>query len=113
MIEGQVTIAGQIALRTCGITSVPVANVENACASGSTAVWLAINQLKSGTADIALALGAEKLVFDDNELGARSLKAFEGGVDVTELDATQERLAALEQEAFAVKVLGSYPKAVI
>jgi acetyl-CoA acyltransferase len=95
VIEGQVTIAGQIALHSCGITGIPVANVENACASGSTAVWLAINQLKAGTADIVLALGAEKLVFEDKVLGARAMRAFEGGVDVSELDTTQERLAAL------------------
>lgn len=95
VIEDQVTIAGQIALQPCGISGIPVANVENACASGSTAVWLGINQLKAGTADIVLALGAEKLVFEDKQLGARSMKAFEGGVDVTEMDAIQVRLASL------------------
>lgn len=95
VIEDQVTIAGQVALNACGITGIPVANVENACASGSTAVWLGVNQLKAGSADIVLALGAEKLVFEDKLLAARSMKAFEGGVDVTQMNETQERLAAL------------------
>jgi len=95
VIEDQATIAGQIALNACGITGIPVANVENACASGSTAVWLGINQLKAGSADIVLALGAEKLVFEDKLLLARSMKAFEGGVDVTQMDEIQKRLAAL------------------
>jgi len=95
VIEGQTTIAGQIAFQACGITGIPVANVENACASGSTAVWLGINQLKAGSADIVLALGAEKLVFEDKLLMARSMKAFEGGVDVTDMDSTQQRLSAL------------------
>ena len=40
-IEGQVSIPGQIALQGAGISGIPVTNVENACASGSTAIWLA------------------------------------------------------------------------
>ena len=34
IIEGQHLIRGQIALREIGIESVPIVNVENACASG-------------------------------------------------------------------------------
>ena len=41
LLEGQLSIAGQIALRHAGVEGVPVVNVENACASGSTAMWLA------------------------------------------------------------------------
>ena len=34
-MEGQFMVGGEIALRDCGITGIPIVNVENACASGS------------------------------------------------------------------------------
>lgn len=58
---GHVTCVAQQILRGIGVTGVPITRVENACASGSTAfreAWLAV---ASGLADIALALGVEKL----------------------------------------------------
>ena len=81
-VEGQVSIPGQIALREAGISGIPISNVENACASGSTAIWLARNYLLSGQADIVLAIGTEKMAFDDKEKSKRVLQAFEGGSDV-------------------------------
>lgn len=35
-IEGQTAVGGQIALRAAGIEKIPIVNVENGCASGST-----------------------------------------------------------------------------
>lgn len=52
---------GQNALWEVGIHRVPVVNVENACTSGSTAFVLACNAVASGQAEVALALGAEKM----------------------------------------------------
>merc|ERR1711916_275505 len=60
-LEGQLMIPGQIALRDMGIEGIPVVNVENACASGSTALNLAVQFLKAGEGDVALAVGAEKM----------------------------------------------------
>ena len=48
-----------------GIDSIPIYNVENACASGSTAFHLAIQNLRAGNSDVALALGAEKMNIAD------------------------------------------------
>lgn len=48
-----------------GIEGIPVYNVENACASGSSAFNLAVQSLKAGTTDVALALGAEKMNIPD------------------------------------------------
>ncbi len=94
-VEGQVTIGGQIALREAGIQRVPIVNVENACASGSTALWLAVNYLRAGQADVVLAVGTEKMVFpDDRERMGRVMKAFEGGIDIYDIQATFDRLAA-------------------
>lgn len=84
VLEGQLSIPGQIALKHAGIQGVPVVNVENACASGSTAFWLACQHLQSGAADIALAVGAEKMVFEAERQRAAVMRAFEGGMDVTE-----------------------------
>ena len=39
IIEGQHLIRGQIALRAMGFSGIPIVNVENACASGSTAFY--------------------------------------------------------------------------
>ncbi len=52
---------GQRVLGEMGLTGMPVINVENACASGGQAIAVAYSMIKAGQADVALALGAEKL----------------------------------------------------
>jgi acetyl-CoA acyltransferase len=94
-VEGQVSIPGQIALRAAGISGVPIVNVENACASGTTAIWLARNHLLSGQADIALAVGTEKMAYADKELSKRVWQAFEGGSDVEDMQGVLNTLKAL------------------
>lgn len=79
-LQGQHMVAGQVVLRDLGIVGVPIVNVENACASASTAFWLACQSVRSGSADIALAVGAEKL-FDASK--QKSFEVFGGGFDVT------------------------------
>ena len=64
-MDGQHMIRGQIALRAMGVGRIPVVNVENACASGSSAFVLACNHLKSGAGDVALAVGVEKMFATD------------------------------------------------
>lgn len=80
MLEGQNTVRGQIALRPLGLVGIPVVNVENACASGSTALLQAIHWLRAGAGDIALIVGAEKMVFPDRP--DRVAAAFAGGTDI-------------------------------
>lgn len=46
-MEGQHMIRGEIALRSMGIGEIPVFNIENACASGSSAFQLAVTALKA------------------------------------------------------------------
>lgn len=53
--------AGQRALARAGLTGAPVINVENACASGSTAFHQAVAAVRGGLARVALALGLEKM----------------------------------------------------
>jgi acetyl-CoA acyltransferase len=91
-IEGQFMVGGQIALRDMGIGGIPVTNVENACASGSTAFHQAYAYLRAGMADVALAVGAEKLYHHDR---ARSFNVFNGAWDVHGVEALTAALAGL------------------
>jgi acetyl-CoA acetyltransferase len=95
IIENQASVPGQIALLECGISGIPVVNVENACAGGSTAFWLAVNAVHAGAADLVLAVGAEKMVYPQPERRARVAEAFGGGGDVEKLPAVLEELRRL------------------
>ncbi|WP_028217375.1 thiolase family protein [Paraburkholderia oxyphila] len=81
LVTGQETIRGQVALRNTGVMGRPIINVDNACASGSTAFHLAWLAVASGQTDVALAIGAEKLTHEDK---AVTFGAFASGVDVEE-----------------------------
>jgi acetyl-CoA acyltransferase len=91
-MEGQYGIRGQAALSALPFDAVPIINVENACASASTALHVALLQIRSGSAEVALALGAEKLASADTAL---SMTAFEGSWDRVNKDASLARLAAM------------------
>ena len=68
ILQGQHSVRGQHAMREAGLNGIPLINIENACASGSTALnqaWLAV---ASGYVDVALAVGAEKLYHPDKRL---------------------------------------------
>ncbi|MDQ3177795.1 MAG: thiolase family protein [Actinomycetota bacterium] len=52
---------GQQLQKQVGQTGIPVYNVANACATGATALRTAIMAVKSGEADMGLAVGVEKL----------------------------------------------------
>jgi len=55
------TTCGQRALYEVGMTGIPVINVRNACATGSSALLLARQAVASGAADCALAFGFEEM----------------------------------------------------
>ena len=52
---------GQRAVYQLGLTGIPVYNVNNNCATGSTALFMAKQFVEGGLADCALALGFEKM----------------------------------------------------
>jgi acetyl-CoA acyltransferase len=72
LLSGQEGIRGQVILHDAGLDEIPVINVENACASGTTALRGAWREVAAGTCDVALALGVEKMFVGDT---ARSLAA--------------------------------------
>lgn len=81
LITGQEMIRGQVALRHSGLMGKPIVNVENACASGSTAFYLACQAIQAGAADVCLVVGAEKLTHEDKRI---SSGAFAGAIDLLE-----------------------------
>jgi acetyl-CoA acyltransferase len=52
---------GQAALYRVGMNGVPIVNVNNNCATGSSALFLARQAVQSGTVDCALAVGFEQM----------------------------------------------------
>lgn len=52
---------GQRALYRLGQTGIPVVNVNNNCATGSTALWLARQAVEIGAAECVLAVGFEQM----------------------------------------------------
>jgi len=55
------TTIGQNVFAELGITRVPVINTENACTSGSTAFYLALQSIEAGLHDAVLVIGSEKM----------------------------------------------------
>jgi acetyl-CoA acetyltransferase len=93
LVTGQECIRGQVVLRSIGMGKLPVVNVENACASASTAFQQACAMVTAGLYDVVLALGVEKLHHPDKR---KSFAAFSGAVDV---EALAGLLAALGKGA--------------
>ncbi len=100
----QTCIRGQVALRPLGIDTIPISNVENACAGGSTAfhhAWMAVS---GGHCDVAMAVGAEK-IYDGNQ--ALVFSGFLTGMDtgnlvnvmksITEYSLSEDDLKAMSE----------------
>jgi acetyl-CoA acetyltransferase len=82
LMNGQESIRGQVVLRNTGLLGVPIVNVENACASSSTALHLAHQAVASGEQDHVLVLGYEKLYDQDRQ---KSYRAFNASMDLDEM----------------------------
>lgn len=91
LITGQECIRGQVVLREADIGGIPIFNVENACASASSAFHLAYTYVASGQSEVALALGVEKLSDPDK---AKSLMAFNAAVDVEFVNQIKQAMQA-------------------
>ncbi|MZR32369.1 thiolase family protein [Sneathiella litorea] len=94
-VEAQYLVPGQIALRSAGFEGIPITNIENACASASTALNSACAYVQSGQGDIALAIGTDKMNSTDR---ARSFAVFDGGWDVHTADESIARLREMSKD---------------
>ncbi|MGH3378606.1 MAG: thiolase family protein [Actinoallomurus sp.] len=101
-MTGQEMLAGQFLLRPLGFGGIPVFNVENACASASTAFHLAWQAVATGVHDAVLAVGAEKMTHPDK---ARSFGAIGGSVDVDTAPADQPAGRSFLMDLYAQSAL--------
>ncbi|MFP4475067.1 MAG: thiolase family protein [Desulfatibacillaceae bacterium] len=79
LMTGQEQIRAQVTLSAMGIEGIPMYNVENACASSSSALHMAWTAVGAGLYDVALVVGFEKLFDEDKK---KSFKALGTAVDV-------------------------------
>jgi acetyl-CoA acetyltransferase len=92
----QHSIRGQVALTPHGLNHISIINVENACASGSTALHSAWMAIKAGVYDCVLAIGTEKMYVQPDPRFAAKVDGFISGTDVEE---TLGRIDELKAEA--------------
>jgi acetyl-CoA acyltransferase len=97
LLTGQETIRGQVALRPSGIDGIPIFNVENACASSSTAFHGAWMGIKAGLYDCVLAVGMEKMAFEDAEKKRKAMEVFNTAIDVETLEQVRANQQRQEQ----------------
>ena len=95
LYDFQHSIRGQVALTANGLQGIPVTNVENACASASTALHGAWTAVKAGLYDCALAMGVEKQYNEDR---AMVMQSFIAGTDVQEMTARVAELRETEKK---------------
>lgn len=89
IIQNQEMIKAQVALQGTGLDGLPMMSVENACASASSAIHLAWLTIASGQADVAIAIGAEKMTHENK---MKAFEALETAVD-------QDFLAEVAEES--------------
>lgn len=99
MTDFQHSIRGQVALTPNGVDKIPITNVENACASGSTAFNGAWTAIKAGVFNCALAIGAEKVYQEDR---AAMMKGF---ITYTDVERTRAMIEQMQQMAQKQKEL--------
>jgi acetyl-CoA acetyltransferase len=101
--EFQHCIRGEVALSTHGLDEIPIINVENACASGSTAFHSAWMSVKGGLYNCALAVGTEKMYFQTAPLGSPTgIKGIKGPMNVfisgTDVEKTMKTIEMLKKQ---------------
>ena len=99
VLHGQEMVRGQAALRNTGLAGIPMFNVENACASASSAFALATMAVRSGTVDVALAVGAEKMTHRDRARAGHALST------AADLDENEVDRAFVEQVLLGLEPL--------
>jgi len=92
IIDGQHAVRGQMALRPLGISGAPILNLENACAGGGTAIHQAASALRGGMAEVALAVGVEKMFDADKR---KTTAVFDGAWDIYEAEAVLRDLGGI------------------
>ena len=82
LVTGQEAVRGQTITRSLNLDYVPVFNVDNACASGASGLYLAWQAIRAGAFERVLVIGVEQLSHADK---ARTFAALAAAADVEEL----------------------------
>jgi acetyl-CoA acetyltransferase len=99
MSAGQHCIRGQVALGPLGFGEIPIMNVENACAGGSSAfhgAWLGV---AAGAYDVALAIGAEKTFVPKSASPEQKQKGFNSFLAGTDVEVTTKLIEQMQADA--------------
>jgi acetyl-CoA acetyltransferase len=99
MSGGQHCIRGQVALAPLGIGEIPIMNVENACAGGSSAfhgAWLGV---AAGAYEVALAIGAEKTFVPPDADPETRKKGFNNFLAGTDVEVTTKLIEMMQAQA--------------
>jgi acetyl-CoA acetyltransferase len=89
VLDGQEMVRGQLTAAEVGLGGVPVINVENACATSSSALHVGLAGIRSGMYDTVVVCGAEKM---SGRPTGEILAAMTGAVDVARLSEITEEL---------------------
>jgi acetyl-CoA acetyltransferase len=92
LITGQESIRSQVAFGRTEFGALPMINVENACASGATALHVAFLGIAAGSYDVVLVVGSERLTHSDKQRTFAALSA------AIELDHQAELEASVESD---------------
>ncbi|MGI8902673.1 MAG: lipid-transfer protein [Solirubrobacteraceae bacterium] len=93
---------GQRAVYALGLTGIPVLNVNNNCATGSSALFLARQAVSGGSVDCALAIGFEKM-----ERGSLGMKYDDRTPALDRHIARMSELRVPESSPFAPQMFGN------
>jgi acetyl-CoA acyltransferase len=97
LLTGQECVRGQVALRHSRYGGIPTVNVENACASGSTALHLACMAIDAGMYETVAVVGSEKMSHPDKR---HPIRALAGAADVDLLtDASEDHSVFMDSYA--------------
>jgi acetyl-CoA acyltransferase len=82
IVSQQEMIRGQVALRHHPLGSKSLINIENACASGGSALNLAFEAIAGGRTEVIMVIGAEQMNHEDK---TRPFNALRGSTDIEEI----------------------------
>src|ERR1700683_2309274 len=94
LLTGQEMIRGELAASAAGLSGVPVVNIENACATSSSALHVALTGIRSGMYDTAVVCGTEKMT---GRPTAEVLAAMTSGADIGRISEITRELTGSEE----------------
>src|SRR6266511_4105077 len=97
LLGGQECIRGQVVLRRTGLMGVPIVNLENSCASSSTALHVGWQAVAGGMHDCVVVVGHEKV---DRRDRGRINQVVNATMDLTELTEIFGPSAGLERSRY-------------